>query len=59
MAWDIREIMRGIVALRFGRKNINVEEGRKRLHNLLHKTVHDRLETYRQEGGWVNHTLFS
>jgi len=56
---DFRErLLKGIVALRFGRPEWNVEKGEKRLREVLPKSFHDRITPLRLEGGWADVTQF-
>ncbi len=56
----LNRVMKGIVALRFANAtNVQeIEEGRKRLHELLPKSVHDRIEPLRQEADWTDTKQF-
>lgn len=59
----LERALRGIVWLRFGMKDGNttegIEKGNKRLRELLPKSLHERIEPLRQEGGWVDYKKFN
>jgi hypothetical protein len=57
----LERVLKGIVALRFGRKLLDeqeIDKGRKRLMELLPKRVHGRIEPLRIEADWVDYRKF-
>lgn len=56
----LERTLKGIVAMRFARATDEekIEQGRKRLKELLPESVHNRIEPLRQERDWVDYTKF-
>jgi hypothetical protein len=55
----LERALKAIANLRFARADKEqIEKGTKRLKELLPKSVHDRIEGYREEGDWINWSLF-
>ncbi len=56
----LERTVQGITWMRFGRSTTeeDIEEGRKRLHELLPTSVHEKVELYRQKGGWADPQKF-
>lgn len=52
----LERVMKGIVALRFAGRTTEeqINKGRNRLYELLPKTVHEKIESLRQEADWAN-----